>query len=78
MLFMGLLCVYVLPVILESVLMLLIKSSISGFAIFVIEMIGLILGFYILIQYFSKLNGKSKTPENLLIAGTSIIWIYTI
>lgn len=77
-LFLALLCISVLPGIVESLLMLMVKHSMSGLTVLLIELFGMILGFIILSVYLSTLNGTRKNPMRLFIAGTGILWMYVI
>ncbi len=78
LLFLALLSISVMPGILESLIMLMTKHSMSQLVVLVIELTGMLLGLILLSQYLSTVNKGSKTRERMLMAGTGILWMYVI
>lgn len=78
LLYLGLLCASVLPGVIESLIMFTTKHSMASSLVLIIELLGMIAGLVILSLYLSTLDGRRRSWDRVIKAGTSILWLYLL
>lgn len=76
--FIALLFISVIPGLIESLIMLRLKTSLASLSVLMIELVGMFIGLIFLSLWLITLKNGAKSMKRIIFAASSIVWMYII